>query len=44
MSPKQKRRGGVMDESVIYINFTRKQLMKLFSHCAKKNKKTTDKD
>lgn len=25
--PKEKRRGGVMDETIIHINFTRHQLM-----------------
>jgi hypothetical protein len=27
--PKEKRRGGVQDDSEIYINYTRKQLMGL---------------
>ena len=29
-TPKEKRRGGVFDDSVVYVNYTRKKLVALF--------------
>lgn len=29
-TPKAKRRGGVFDDSVVYVNYTRKKLVSLF--------------
>jgi hypothetical protein len=43
MPAKEKRRGGVQDESIIYINYTQKQLARLFSCYAKKKTNKTQK-
>ena len=34
--PKEKRRGGVFDDSVIYINYSREELIKLLMYGEKK--------
>lgn len=41
---KEKRRGGVFDETIMYVNYTREQLIKLFQTGEKAKEEDDDEE